>query len=252
METREPVKVEVEMGATRASVALVETAPGCGDWSVVGVEVTTDDGAALSADRLRNFAWASLFEQARQQVQRSGEQPRLALPTDPPAAFRVSRRGKAPRTEEDYADLAAAYLAFPADRRHKAASEWSARFGRTAQRWRMDIKRARDSYLEDYDAGARKRNGQPVYDLRLTDEGMRLVYGEGISEQLEAEQNVGAYENRIDILTGGGSEAERAALALKLGRKARAAGKTVGEVRRRTLERDEAVVAEFYSGEQSE
>jgi hypothetical protein len=158
---------EVEGGRYRASVTLAESLPGAGDWSVASVTVTATDGSALTADRLRNFGWAGVLEAARRQATDIARDhgPRFARPSDPPAAFRVSRQGRAKRTDRDYAELAAAYLAVPPDQRRKAVARWSEQFGRTPGRWRADMVKA----------------SKFIQGEGLTDEGMALVYGAALA-----------------------------------------------------------------------
>jgi hypothetical protein len=216
-----------------ATVTLVESELGAGDWSVVGMQVKATDGTALSADRLRNFAWASVLESARRQASAADVPPSpFARPSDPPPSFRADRRGRAGRSDRDYAELALAYLAFPPDRRRKAASTWSERFGRQPGRWRADIAKAKRFIEDDW----------------LTDEGMLLVYGESIFERLEVESAIDAAETKVALLAGDGfGTAQRADLDYRIGRYARKMGMKPAEVRRELLRQARAEVDAFYS-----
>ncbi|QIX27592.1 hypothetical protein ncot_14015 [Nocardioides sp. JQ2195] len=220
----EPTRVEIETSVWRGAVTLAESVPGGGDWSVVGVEVSALDGSALSAARLRAVPWGELLERARVQVAGSSRRSPFVSPSDTfLTAFTVDRRGKSARTERDYAELAAAYLAFGQERGHKAASHWAKKFGnRSAQRWRMDIKRAKEHYLEPTPEGT----------LALTDEAWLLIYGEDFFDVLEVENAIEAdveqIEDRIEDLVGQIERLETSGLAMYAD-----AQRDVGELARR-------------------
>lgn len=225
----DPTRVQVEVDEWCGGVDLLESTPGGSDWSVVGVEVSARDGSPLSAARLRAVPWGQLFDQARASLEGAVERSSLLSPSDVRLrAFATDRRGKAARSDRDYAELALAYLTFGQERRHKAASHWASKYGRTAQRWRMDIKRAKDSYLEVTGDGA----------LRLTDDAWVLIFGDGIWEILAVEGETESLEEEIARLEslGDGSAASAEYLG-RLRRKARKIGVSVPVLRDELLRR---------------
>lgn len=233
-------RVEVEKGEWRGVVALVESVPGGADWAVVGVEVSALDGSALSAGKLRAAPWGGLLDQARAKVEATSTQSPLLSPSDVYlAAFTVDRRGKSARTERDYAGLAFAYLNFGQERGHKAASHWAAKYGsRSPQRWRMDIKRARGTYLEADSDGI----------LGLTDEACLLLFGEDFFEVLQVENDVEGAESaiwRLESLGDGSTESSE--LMGRLGRVARRHGTTVEAVRDALLRRERRKLLDWQS-----
>ncbi|WP_435769731.1 hypothetical protein [Nocardioides sp. SYSU DS0651] len=224
---------EVQGEGYVATVTLMESEPGAGDWVVVGIGVNATDGSTLSADRLRNFAWANVLESARRQASAADVPPSpFARPSDPPPAFRADRRGRAARTERDYAELAFAYLALPSDLRRKAASTWAERFHRKPGRWRADIAKAKRYIEDDW----------------LTDEGMDLVFGDKWRDALAVENAVDDAEETLRLLgEEGAGTAERAKLEVTIGRIARENGWSESNVRaawRRQLQRN---LSEYYA-----
>lgn len=137
----------------------------------------------------------------------------FARPSDPPQTFREDWRGKAPRTDEDYAALAVSYLAAGGSRR--IASEWSERFGRSAQRWRMDIAVAK-RFIQKAQDGT----------LMLTEEGQRLAYGGPVAQHELDEIAVAEW---LDVMERGADEVRRAAVTVATGRWSRKKGMTARE-----------------------
>lgn len=229
-EASEPTRVEIETSEWRGIVTLAESVPGGGDWSVVGAEVSALDGSALSAARLRAVPWGELLERARDEVSAPSRQSPFVRPSDLfLTAFTVDRRGRQARTERDYAELAAAYLAFGHERGHKAASHWAKKYGRTAQRWRMDLKRAKEDYLDTMPDGS----------LGLTDEAWLLIYGDDFFDVLEVENAIEDTEAKVDRLENlGDGSTESAELMGRLQRHARKHRLTWEAVRQALLDRE--------------
>ncbi|MFH7324853.1 hypothetical protein [Aeromicrobium sp. JJY06] len=236
MQSEHAYTCEVPHAEHVATVTLVESERGTGDWSVIGIQVVATNGTTLSADRLRNLAWANVLESARAQAREvhNGASVVLSRPSDPPPSFRADRRGRAARSDRDYAELARAYLAFPPDRRRKAAATWSERFGRQPGRWRADIAKAK-RFIE---------GGW------LTGEGMVLVYGADIFEHLVGENELGAAEAAVDLLAGDGlGTPQRAWLDVQIERRARQTGLKPAEVRSELLRQARTKIDSYYSSE---
>lgn len=211
--------VTVETADWRGVVHLCESEPGRGDWSVVGVEVAEVNGSALNAAKLRAAPWGELLELARREITTASRPVGFARPSETfLLAFAADRRGKKARTERDYAGLAYAYVHMVAEgERHKAASRWAEQYpGRSAQRWRMDIRRAKTRYVEVSDDGT----------LMLTEEGWGLVFGEdffaSLASEIDFETGIERTEAMIERLQNlGDGSAASAEINGLLGRYAR-------------------------------
>jgi hypothetical protein len=147
-------------------VELAEEQPGSGDMAIVGLEVRSVD-ESLTVGALRGAPYGPVTRAARAAVQEAGagRRPRmLARPSDPPPAFRGDRRGRAARTDEDYAQLAVSYLALAKDARRHAAAIWAERYpeGGSKRTWLNRLVRAKRYVEGEY----------------LSEAGMALVYGE--------------------------------------------------------------------------
>ncbi len=215
----EPARVEVETSEWRGIVTLAESVPGGGDWSVVGVEVSALDGSALNAASLRALPWGEVLHRARAEVEAPSWRSPFVKPSELfLAAFTVDRRGKSPRSERDYAELAYAYVHMLDDgERHKAAARWAEQYpGRSAQRWRMDIRRAKERYVETSEDGT----------LMLSEEGWALVFGEdflaSLASEIDFESGIESSESMIQKLHNlGDGSATSAELIGRLERHAR-------------------------------
>jgi hypothetical protein len=173
-------------GALKIGVELAEEIPGSGDKSVFGLEVRPVDGS-LTVAGLRDAPYGDVIRTARSEVQKVAAGRRtsaLRRPGDPPAAFRADRRGRAPRTEEDYAQLAWAYLAMPKDSRRRAAAIWADRFPESGSKrtWLNRLVRAKRFVEEE----------------ELTDEGMALVFGHDWQERFEFDHK---WDSALNIAT---------------------------------------------------
>ncbi|WP_269305852.1 hypothetical protein [Aeromicrobium sp. HA] len=176
----------VTRGDIKFGVELAEGIPGSGDMSVVGLEVRPRVGA-LTVGTLRDAPYGDAIRTARAEVERAtaARRPRMfARPSDPPAAFRGDRRGRAARTDKDYALLAASYLAMGKEARRHAAATWAQDFpeGGTKRTWLNRLVRAK----------------RFVEGERLTDAGMALVYGEDWLERFEFDEK---WDNALNIAT---------------------------------------------------
>lgn len=174
------------LGKLRIGVELAEEIAGSGDLAIVALEVRPRAGT-LTAGTLRGAAYGSAFRAARAAVEQvaAKSQPRvLASPGDPPPAFRSDRRGRASRTEGDYARLALSYLALNVESRRRAAARWAEDFpeGGTKRTWLNRLVRAK-----------RYVDGES-----LTDEGMALAYGDDWLERLEFDEK---WDNALNIAT---------------------------------------------------
>jgi hypothetical protein len=138
----------------------------------------------------------------------------LSRPSDPPLAFREDRRGKSPRSDRDFAELAVAYLA--AVSRRAVAREWSERFGRNPQRWRMDLAKARELFIVEGSEG----------DLRLSEAGEILVYGRPLAP---AEVEEIARAEWLDFMVNGTDSVKRGLEMVRVGRSARRSGVRVSQ-----------------------
>lgn len=175
---------------------LVQVEFGAGG-SVSRISIARHNGASLTGGDLRRFRWSGAIDEARQRADATANHSKLGRLSDPPPAFRESRQGRPARTDADYAELARCWVALPEDMRRNAASDWSARFGRSAQRWRMDIARARRFVTGN--AGSEW----------LTDEAQELAYGPDVFDRIAVDV---AIERAQDILRGEGGEWLRGAV----------------------------------------
>lgn len=102
----------VERNGQRIGLTLREGTPGAGDWRVVGVsvDVTDLDAEQLTSNALRDLPLPTLVAEARQAIATTV---RVASPfarvRDPLTPFLTSRRGRAARTDRDFAELAFEY-----------------------------------------------------------------------------------------------------------------------------------------------
>lgn len=173
-------------GGLKIGVELVEEIPGSGDSSVVGLEVRPNDGS-LTVGGMRDAPYGDVIRTARSEVHRLAagrSTSAFRRPGDPPAAFRSDRRGRAPRTDEDYAQLAWAYLAMPKDSRRHAAAIWADRFPESGSKrtWLNRLVRAK-RFVEEGE---------------LTDEGMVLVFGHGWQDRFESDHK---WDGALNIAT---------------------------------------------------
>lgn len=170
-------------------VELAEEPAGSGQWSTRAVEVRGLDGGSLTVSRLRSVAHGEVIRLARSavaaRVAASGSRLVFANLSDPPHAFRSDRRGRAARTDEDYAWLAWAYLRMLPEARRLAASRWAQDFpeGGNKRTWANRLTRAR-KFID----------GDPLKADRLKDEGMALVFGEGWQRDLQ-------WDHAFDVAT---------------------------------------------------
>ena len=176
----------VTRGDLKFGVELAEQIPGSGDMSVVGLEVRPRVGA-LTVGTLRDAPYGDVIRAARAQVEKTAAagKPRVfARPSDPPAAFRGDRRGRAARTERDYALLAESYLAMSNEARRHAAATWAQDFpeGGSKRTWMNRLVRAK-----------RLIEGES-----LTEDGMALVYGEDWLERFEFDEK---WDSALNIAT---------------------------------------------------
>lgn len=104
--------VVVETGDWRIEVHLRESAEGSGAWSVVEVGIRpADPGRTITASALTRLPFHRVLRTAvNDALGARSSVPVFAFPSDPPTAFCESRQGRAPRTERDWAHLAAAWL----------------------------------------------------------------------------------------------------------------------------------------------
>lgn len=176
----------VTRGDLEFRVELEEPIPGSGDRRVVGVEIRAREGT-LTAGALRDAPYGDLMRTARAKAEKlaTGDKPRvLARPSDPPVTFRADRRGRASRTERDYALLALSYLAMGPEVRPHAAATWAHDFpeGGTKRTWLNRLVKAKRFVEGD----------------RLTDKGMTLVHGVDWVERFEVEEK---WDNALNLAT---------------------------------------------------
>jgi hypothetical protein len=109
------------------------------------------------------------------------------------APFLEDRRGKSAREERDYAQLAELYVSRGSASTH-LARDLAARYGGAVQSWRNHLTKAK-RYVEvreelDWD-------DEPVRVSQLTDEALRLLYGDDYVERFEWERDVEAAEQNL-------------------------------------------------------
>jgi hypothetical protein len=182
----------MERGGLKIGVELMEESPGGGDWSVVGTEVRPVSGA-LTVAMLRDAPYGDAVRVARAEILKTVQARKpFVSPSDPPAAFRADRRGRSPRTDDDFALLASAYLALGKGSRQHAAAHWAERWpeGGTKGTWSNRLVRAK-KFVETI-----------LWDGKdeevLTDEGMARVYGAGWASDLEFERK---WDSALNIAT---------------------------------------------------
>lgn len=167
-------------------VELAEEITGSGDRLVVGLEVRPRVGP-LTVGTLRDAPYGDVIRAARAHVEKTAVagKPRVfARPSDPPAAFRSDRRGRASRSDKDYALLAESYLSMNKEARRHAAARWAEDFpeGGTKRTWLNRLVRAK----------------RFVEGESLTEAGMALVYGEDWLERFEFDEQ---WDNALNIAT---------------------------------------------------
>ena len=214
---REPrvVKVPVSEGELRCSVTLVEEAHGSAAWHVRGISVESDGNRDLTVARLRGAPWRRMLVDAVDHAPgrlKVGRLRRLSdLIGDPPRQFLEDRRGRAPLSDLDYANLAERVLAKrrsgQSDR--QIAQRWAASFGFSEKTWqkRIGIARRRFIFRWDVDVDADIEAGE-----WLTDEGIRLAYGEHAAGAFDQEAEINRDEEFVRVRTpdSNASDAERA------------------------------------------
>jgi hypothetical protein len=178
-------------------------------FEVVSVTVARADAEGLTARELRNAPYGRWITEARDAVEKVPGRRRMMLrPSDPPRVFMTDRRGKAPRSDVDYAVLAQCYLAASPGRRRRLASEWAERFPGVAKRtWMKHLGRAKRDFITSW---VDVDTGEEV--VGLSEAWPRVVYGEDWESRLDSESELDAAVHRFRMLTNPRSAVERAAV----------------------------------------
>jgi hypothetical protein len=151
----------------RVSIATQE-----GLLVATGVAVVSEErGGALAAGTLSKAPYARWIRAAQDAVGRqpSGKLKRADFLAVEP--FLRDRRGKTPRSDRDFADLAALYVS----KGHSLARDLATRYPQVSlQTWRNHLTRAKPftHVVHGFDA-----DDYPETRRELTDEAMRLIYG---------------------------------------------------------------------------
>lgn len=163
---------ELEDGGLRISLQLAD--PG-GALTVTGLSVHSSAEGGLAASTLSRAPYARWIQAAKDAVASEARRSPLVRVNDLLLKpFLEDRRGGAPRTDTDFAQLAAVYVAAGASR-HGLARELAARYGGSRQTWRNRLTEAKrftrteESFDED---------GNLEQIAVLSDEAMRLIYGD--------------------------------------------------------------------------
>lgn len=157
-----------------------------GVFRVAEVSIRSDARSGVTAAYLRRAPHAQWIQRAKDAVSRQTPRHRLKRMSDLLVApFLEDRRGKAARDDRDYAQLAELYVGSGSPNR-QLARDLATRYGGAVQSWRNHLTKARRfvEVREEWDW-----DDEPVKVFQLTDDALRLLYGDDYVERFEWERD---------------------------------------------------------------
>lgn len=228
----------VERGL-RARLRLAEAN---GTLSVADVSLTSDSGEGIAASSLSRAPYAKWIRAAKDAVGHQRPRGRLKRASDLYVmAFLEDGRGKAARSDEDYANLAWLYV-MRGESAHSLARDLATRHGGSIQTWRNRLSRAKrfTAMVEEFDDDGRVQQVR-----RLTDDAMRLIFGDDwiaeFEHQAMQDRDLEGAMRFIQLREAPASDAERARVAVEDSRRS-------PEELRHLMERARRIVETAYSG----
>jgi hypothetical protein len=153
---------------------------------VAEVSVASDDPSGVTPASLRRAPYAQWIQRAKDAVAQQTPRHRLKRMSDILVEpFLQDRRGKAAREDRDYAQLAELYVSRGSAGKH-LARDLATRHGGAVTTWRSHLTKAKRFVEVRHEVGY---DDEPVAVAQLTDEALRLLYGDDYLRTFEWERD---------------------------------------------------------------